>query len=212
MTTITPQLAEILAKLDQISDELAGDAAIVEVDLRELRRLQKAAPHRRGGPGSRDARKYELGSVLVMAGLEDVDAKLLLGLLAHPLLMLRWLAGALIQRPPASLAELLETVLTDPAKRDFCVQWGRVLGWRYRQPIYAASITSFLESGKMGLNEPWRQKNVTTDQAALVTTLCELLDEQPPELANRGEAFEWIFDRGGNPEYWLEPENPKEWR
>lgn len=209
MTNLTDQLADTLAALDDLGADLAVDAAIVEDDLRELRRLHKAAPHRRGGPGSRDARKYELGSVLVMAGLEDIDAKLLLGLFAHPLLMLRWLGEAIVQQPHAGLADLLKAVSADTIKRDFCVQWGRVLGWRYRKPLYEAGVTSFLESGKAGPDEPWRQKHVSADQASLIATLCELLDEQFPELANRGEAFEWILERGGNPAYWQEPQFPE---
>lgn len=80
----------------------------------------------------------------------------------------------------------------------FCRQWGRILEWRYRKPLYDAAVTSFVESGHIGPKKAWRKHDVSDDQAALVAKLCDLLDEPPPRLETKGEAFEWIYARGGN--------------
>lgn len=202
----------LLAQLAVLQAQVSADIQIVEDKLPELRRIGKAAAHRRGGAGSRDARKYELGSVLVMVGLEGIDSKAMLGLFAHPVLMVRWLGQAAVETGRASLGELTAIALADPKRLAFCRQWGRVLGWRYRKPLYDAGVTSFVNSGRTGPNEPWRKLDITDDQATLIATLCSLLDQPLPDFLTRGQAFDWIYVRGGNPHYWNEPEIPQEWK
>ena len=74
--------------------------------------------------------------------------------------------------------------------------------------LYDAAVQSFVDNGRAGWREPWRKKDVTDDQAALIATLVAILGESAPELATRGEAFDWIRARGGNPRYWREPSRP----
>ena len=204
------ELAALMSTLDALDLQVSADIALVEDKLPELRRLAKGEPHRGGGAGSRDANKYALGSVLVMLGLEHVGDTVLLGLFAHPDLMLRWMAEAR-RSGPQSFDALIGRILAEPERRAFCRQWGRILQWRYRKPVYDAAVTSFVESGLTGPKEKWRKHDASDDQMALIAKLCELLDEPLPDLKTKGEAFDWIYERGGNPEYWAEPETPQGW-
>lgn len=211
-TSDAAALSVLLAELSAQQAQVSADIRIVEDKLPELRRIAAAKQHRRGGAGSRDATKYEFGSVLVMVGLEQADSKAFLGLLAHPGLAVRWLGQAILDTGLTSFGELALHVLSDPRRLEFCRQWGRVLGWRYRKPLYDAGVMSFVNSGRAGPHEPWRKKDVTDDQERLIDTLTDLLDQPRPDLATRGEAFDWIYERGGNPDYWREPELPEEWK
>ncbi|RYY23283.1 MAG: hypothetical protein EOP62_20715 [Sphingomonadales bacterium] len=205
-------LAALLSMLDALDGEIQADIEVVEEKLSELRRQAKAASQRRSGAGSRDAHKYALGSVLAMVGLETVEPRVLLGLFAHPDLLLRWMIEARSACGSANFGELIARIFADPARVSFCRQWGRILEWRYRKPLYDAAVTSFVESGHIGLKKVWRKHDVSDDQTALVAKLCDLLDEPLPHLETKGEAFEWIYARGGNPQYWAEPPIPDEWR
>ncbi|MGH6694785.1 MAG: hypothetical protein ACREBX_05805 [Sphingopyxis sp.] len=69
-----------------------------------------------------------------------------------------------------------------------------------------------MESNHIGPNEAWRKQDVSDDQTGLVAKLCDLLGEKPPRLETKGEAFEWIYARGGNPQYWTEPTIPDDRR
>ena len=206
------ELAAMMSTLDALDLQVSADIALVEDKLPELRRLAKAEPHRRGGAGSRDANKYALGSVLVMLGIEHIGDTILFGLFAHPDLMLRWMAEARRSGGPQSFDALIGRIIADVERRAFCRQWGRILQWRYRKPVYDAAVTSFIESGRAGPKEKWRKHVASDDQIALIAKLCELLDEPLPDLKTKGDAFEWIYQRGGNPEYWAEPEMPGAWR
>ncbi|MFN3727367.1 MAG: hypothetical protein ACK4SZ_13820 [Allosphingosinicella sp.] len=85
--------------------------------------------------------------------------------------------------------------------------------WKaYKKPIYDAAVTSFLESGRAGDDERWRSRDITDDQADIIQDICEAAGLSLPDLPTRGEAFEWIRKRGGNPSYWHEPQQPSEWK
>lgn len=205
------ELAALMSKLDALDMQVSTDVALVEDKLPELRRLAKAEPHRSRGAGSRDANKYALGSVLVLLGLEHVGDTVLLGLFAHPDLMLRWMAEVRQSGGQQSFDALIGRIFADSERRAFCRQWGRILQWRYRKPIYDKVVTSFVESGLIGPEAKWRRHDASDDQLALIAKLAELLDEPLPDLKTKGDAFEWIYQRGGNPEYWAEPEMPQGW-
>lgn len=206
------ELIAIVSALDALDYRTGVEIAFGDEKLVELRRQAEAARHRRGGPGSRDARKYALGSALVLAGAEAVEPSIMLGLLANPDLMLRWMAEARLAHGPRPFGELIALIVVDPERCDFCRQWGRILEWRHRKPLYDAAVTSFILSGKTGSQERWRRHDISEDQMALVAKLCDLLSEPLPDLMTKGEAFDWIYERGGNPDYWTEPQIPDEWR
>lgn len=208
------ETAALLARLHAITAAIQAETAIVEERTAELRRQHRAAPYRRSGPGSVDAQKYALGGVLALLGVAAIeeprlDIKLL-GLLAHPIQMMRWIMRMIENGAPPRLDALIVAIFSDPNRARWCEQWGRILQWRYRAPLYQAAVVSFLESGRTGAGEPWRRKEMTEDQASLVLTLVDLLGGPSPALATRGEAFDWIHAYGGNPAYWVEPPSP-EW-
>lgn len=194
-----------MESIDGTIREIDRRVAIVTESLGELRRQANALPKRRGGAGSRDAHNYALGSVLAMLGLAEVDDTALLGLFAHPAVMMRWVARELARSPNAMFGELIAAVLGDPSRSAWCKQWGRILQWRYRKPLYEAGVQSFIDSGRTGPHERWRSLDITQDQQALILTLADLLGEPIQDIRTRGEAFEWIRARGGNPTYWAEP-------
>lgn len=205
------ELEALMSTLDALDLQVSADIVLVNDKLPELRRLAKAKPHRTGGAGSRDANKYALGSVLVLLGLEHVGDTVLLGLFAHPDRMLRWMAEVRQSGGAQSFDALIGRILADPERRAFCRQWGRILQWRYRKPVYDAAVTSFIEAGRTGPKERWRKHEASDDQLALIAKLCDLLDEPMPKRMTKGEAFDWIYERGGNPGYWAEPETPQAW-
>lgn len=194
-----------MAMIDGTIGKADRKVELVHGELRELRRQACALPKRRGGAGSRDARKYALGSTLAVLGLADIDDIALLGLLAHPLQMLRWASSILSSTPDLGFGALIQTVLSDSHRRAWCEQWGRALWWRYRKALYDAEVTSFLNSGRTGRGERWRRDQPTAVQLGLILDLCGVLHETGPKVGTKGEAFDWIYARGGNPTFWEEP-------
>lgn len=204
--------ARLRAAIDGTSQQLEAKIAAEDAQLRELQRQAHAMDKRRGGPGSADARKYALGSALVMLGLGEVDDTALLGLLSHSDRIPR-----LIDRLPrhdgdTSFAGQVRALLADPAIGPWCRQWGRVLQWRQRAPLYRAEVERFITSGRTGPDERWRKRDITAAQLFLIRTLEELLGVTFPDStetpATRGDAFDWIHAHGGNPTYWQEPPLP----
>lgn len=204
--------ARLWAAIDGTSKQLEAKIAAEAAQLRDLQRQAHAMDKRRGGPGSLDARKYALGSVLAMLGLGDVDDTALLGLLSH------WdqipgLIDRLHQRDRhTNFAGHVRALLADPDIGRWCRQWGRVLQWRERAPLYQAEVERFTASGRTGPDERWRKRDITAAQLFLIRTLEELLGVTFPDStespATRGDAFDWIHFHGGNPTYWQEPPLP----
>jgi len=200
--------AALMATIDGKVLAVDRQIEIAAESLGELRRQAQALSKRRGGPGSRDALKYALGSVLAMLGLADIGDTALLGLFAHPMAMTRWMARELTRTPGADFGDLIATVLADERRRSWCEQWGRILQWRHRKPVYDAAVQSFIDSGRTGPSEPWRRHDITVDQQSLMLTLADLLGEPIPDIRTKGAAFDWIYERAGNPTYWAEPALP----
>lgn len=202
------RLRAIALDLAATDDRIAGEIAIVADSAAELRRQHQAADKRRGGPGSADARKYALGSTLVMVGMNGVDDTALLGLFAHPDHMARWMRAAMATGAGPMLGDIVRWILLDPDRLAWCSQWGRILQWRRRKALYTQEVERFLKTGPVEPDASWRRKAISTGQAALVATLCDLLRVPVPDLRNRGAAFEWLSLHNGNPNYWREPSLP----
>lgn len=203
-TTVDP----LRRRCDLIDATIERKTSACMADLTELRRQHHALAARRGGRGSPDAQRYALGYTLAMVGAGDVSDTALLGLLAHPDRMLAWMGEVRKVGAGPAFGDLVRAVLADEARAGWCEQWGRILHWRHRKALYDAAVQSFVDSGRAGPREPWRRKDVTDDQAALIAMLVTILGEPVPKLATRGEAFDWIRERGGNPLYWREPSLP----
>ena len=206
------QLADLLDSLLALECAAASELAMVEAKLPELRRQAKARPKRRGGKGSPDAEKYKLGSILALCGFSGADDLVLLGFFACGDPALQWLAEARLEHGPMSFAEAVKAALADPVRADWCRRWGEYRRKVHKKAAYDASVTAFLESGKAGPRETWRRSEITSDQFDLIEDICDASGLRPPDLANRGEAFEWIYARCGKPAYWQAPEEPDEWK
>lgn len=202
------RLRAIAGDLATTEDRIAGELAIVTDSAAELRRQYQAAAKRRGGPGSADARKYALGSTLVMVGLDGVNDTALLGLFAHPEPMAHWISEAIVAGAGPMLGDIVDWIFSDPARLAWCEQWGRILQWRHRKALYTQEVERFLQGGPVDPKASWRRKPISIGQEALVATLCDLLRVPIPDLKNRGAAFEWLRMHGGNPSYWREPSLP----
>lgn len=205
------EMFALRAELDALELAIADERSVVAEKLPELRRQARADPKRRGRDGT-DTIKYALGSVLVMLDCVRIDSAALIGLFANPDLMLRWMVEARQEHGPLTFAEMVAAAMADAQRYAWCKQWGICLQWRHRKNLYDASVTSFIESGRAGPREKWRRDDVSDDQADLIVRICGWLEEPLPDLSTKGEAFEWIYERGGNPTYWAEPQLPAEWR
>lgn len=204
-------LTDLLARLAKLERSATSELRLVEERLPELRRQAKARSKRRGGPGSPDAAKYKLGSILTLLGFSCADDLALLGLFASGDRGLQWLAEARVAHGPMPFADLVRTAIADEKRADWCSAWGEYRWKAYKKPIYDAAVTSFLESGRTGPREAWRTRDITGDQADIIDDICEAAGLELPDLEDRGEAFDWIREKGGNPTHWHEPEQPTEW-
>lgn len=203
-------LGELLKQLEQLERQIASAEQVARAKVEELRRQARAQPHRRRRNGSRDTTRYAIGgAVTMLAG--EVDAMTLLGLFAQIDMMLTWMASERLARGPAPFSVLLRAILDDPRKAAWCRRWGALVEWAHRKALYDANVSSFERSGRTGTHEPWRRHAVTDDQADLVETLCRLLEKNPPDLRDKGSAYEWIKEHGGNPAYWAPPTHPNSW-
>lgn len=204
-------LLDLMARLRSLEREARSETILVEQSLSELRRQARARPQRRGGEGSADAEKYKLGSVLVQLGFTGADDLALLGLLASGDRALQWLCETRLERGALPFAELVSAVVSKPGRLGWCREWGNY-HWRlHNKRAYDAAVTSFIETGPTGAKEGWRKHDASDDQIALIAKLCDLLNEPQPKRMTKGEAFEWIYERGGNPAHWHEPAEPAEW-
>ncbi len=206
--TTADRLRDLATNLAASEDRIAGEVAIAATSAAELRRQYRAADKRRGGPGSTDARKYALGSALVLVGIDGSDDTALLGLMAHPNRMARWIQTAMAAGAGPMFGDIVRWIFSDPARLAWCQQWGVILQWRRRASLYEQEVRRFIETGPLDPRASWRRKPITIGQAALIEALVGLLGEPVPDLANRGAAFEWVRARGGNSTFWREPSLP----
>lgn len=205
-------MASLLDSLLALEHATASELALIEEKLPELRRQAQAKPKRRGGKGSVDAEKYRLGSVLTLLGFAGADDLMLLGFLAGGDRPLQWLAEARLEHGAMTFADTVKVALADPVRADWCRRWGEYRRRVYKKAAYDASVTAFVTSPKAGARKKWRRDEITPEQSDIIEDICEAAGLPLPELADRGEAFEWIYAHGGNPAYWHAPDEPEEWK
>lgn len=206
-------LETALASLRRLSGACHLRLERARKELSELRRNARAHGRRRADrKPSADEVKYRLGSVLFALNSEPVDDLALLGLLANGDLALQWLAHARGEAPAETLLDLIAIILRDPARSEWCRQWGRRIWWERSRALYEAELKSFLGSGKA--EDPkarWRSRSPTKEQLYLIATICTLLEIEAPSELTRGEAFNWIRSQGGNPRFRSAPGQPPAW-
>ena len=197
----------LLVTLEALQGSISSELSLVEDNIAEQRRQAHAATKRR----KRDAARYVLGGTFMALGFDLLDDTMIVGLFAHPDLMLRWLVEAREAQGPASFAELIGRILTDRSRADWCRDWGIHLRLARQKQLYEAEVVSFITSGRTGLREKWRRDPVTVRQAWLIDLVCELAQTPNPALTAKGDAFEWLYAAGGDPRFSTKPATPDIW-
>ncbi len=193
-----PELLEKLAKIEALGRSALTPAS---ENLAELKRQAAAAGKRR----ARDEKRYELGGLLLTIGFENIDYYALYGLMAHPDHLLKWSIEVRQRGEPQDLAHLVENILDDDRRADRCAEWGRYLSWARMRALYDCEVTSFINSGKAGKEQRWRRDPVSSKQLYLIAQICKLEGIANPNIAKKGCAFDWLYEREGNPRYFKRP-------
>ena len=189
-----PDLLQKLAKIEALGRSALTPAS---ENLAELKRQAAAAGKRR----ARDEKRYELGGLLLTFGFENIDYYALYGLIAHPDHLLKWCIEARQRSATQDLARLIEQIFDCDRRAERCAEWGRYLSWKRMRTLYEAEVTSFIASGKAGDKQLWRRDPVSSKQLYLIAQICKLEGVANPKLAKKGDAFDWLYARGGNPQY-----------
>jgi|TARA_Y100000815_G_scaffold270771_1_gene296076 hypothetical protein len=146
-----------------------------------------------------------LGGLLLTIGFENIDYYALYGLMAHPDHLLKWAIEARQRSASQDLARLIEQIFDDDRRAERCAEWGRYLSWIRVRTLYEAEVTSFIASGKTGEKQLWRRDPVSSKQLYLIAQICRLEGVANPNFAKKGNAFDWLYARGGNPRYLNRP-------
>ena len=191
----------LLGKLAEI--EALGRSALTPASehLAELKRQAASAGKRR----AHDEKRYELGGLLLTIGFGNIEYYALYGLMAHPDHLLKWSVEARQKGETQDLADLIERILDDDRRAERCAEWGRHLSWARMRALYEAEVTSFIHSGKTSKDQRWRRDPVSSKQLYLIAQICKLEGVAKPNIAKRGCAFDWLYERGGNPKYFKRP-------
>lgn len=194
-------LPDLLAKLAKI--EALGRSALTAASEHsaELKRQAASAGKRR----ARDQKRYELGGLLMSIGFENIEYYALYGLMAHPDHLLKWAVEARQIGETQNVAHLIEQILDDDKRAERCAEWGRYLSWARMRALYEAEVTSFIQSGKASKEKRWRRDPVTSKQLYLIAQVCKLEGVANPIITRKGCAFDWLYERGGNPKYFKRP-------
>lgn len=193
-----PDLLEKLARIEALGRSALTPAS---EDLAELKRQAAAAGKRR----ARDEKRYELGGLLLTIGFENIDYYALYGLMAHPDHLLKWSIETRQRGEAQDLVHLIEKIFDDDRRAERCAEWGRYLSWASMRTLYEAEVTSFIASGKAGKEQQWRRDPVSSKQFYLIAQICKLEGIANPNIAKKGNAFDWLYERDGNPRYFKRP-------
>jgi hypothetical protein len=187
----------------------ATERGIAETRVGELDALihdALAREHRRAAFNLRDARCYRLG-----AAFEPVD-----GLELDPVAMAGWLAsghaglaalvGIALKHPEGNLVDHLRVLFRSDLGQPIRAigVWTR---WHYLKSLYDAEVTQFLSSPAYH-RKAWRSKSPTAHQTYIIAEISLDLEIETPRFSRRGEAFEWILAKAGNPRFQNEPARP----
>lgn len=192
-------LAEIIGGLDCFEEQLFRKLQVAKQSARDIIRDEQARPFRRNGKG--DARKYALGSALVLLSMDDFDEAALIGLFADPDNFITLLLRA--EPFGGTLSQMISWIFADPERFESCRALGLRLQWSSLARLYHREVIDFLGSGKAAMNEQWRRREITVGQQALMGRLERMAGYCAPSGMNRGEAHDWILSKGGDPKFWF---------
>lgn len=179
-----------------------------EQDLDEALREARTWAHRRAARSERDRGCYRVGAALEPNDGHLIDDLFITGLDHLGAFGVALLTNIALQHPGESLSGLLRNLLASPVG-NLIREWG-VWGRRtWLRNLYWQETVDFLTSKKgMDPRQRWRDEQVTAQQAYLAGEIGRWLKLAVPNFANRGEAFEWIRRKGGNPRFLEPPTKP----
>lgn len=158
---------------------------------------------------SRDNLVYHMGAAFEANGALDLDSLALTGLLSLPAE-----AFASIFDDDEEVPERLIDCLRYAISRKDVLQWAHAKGtwlqWKRLQALYSHEVEAFRRSDAFG-RPGWRSKNISSAQHYLIGEICRIAGLDRPSLVNRGQAFTFISEQGGNPRFWVEPALPSAW-
>jgi hypothetical protein len=167
-----------------------------------------AREFRRARYNDRDRACYRTGAAFEPQNGHKLDDLALTGLdhLGSSGLLL--LAEVARRHPDDSLSALLKRLFEGPMG-DGIHAWGVWVRWHWVRQLYNEETAAFLMS-KLGRDPKarWRTNKVTQRQHYLVEEISRALQIVAPALSNRGAAFDWIHEKGGNPRFNQEPAIP----
>lgn len=198
--------ARVRGLLDQLGADPDGDLVSLSDLKKEILRYGK---RRCDVEASRDNLKYYLGFAFEVNKALDIDSLALTGVLSMPSSVLLEMIGH-DGAQTATVADLLRTAVARPKVCEWAVAKGTWLQWKRLESIYRAEIEDFIESD--AFNRPgWRRKAITRNQHYLLGEIRRILGCKIPPLTSRGQAFNYIAAKGGNPRFLVEPPLPTNW-
>ena len=195
--------ADLSALYEPLLAKLKVESTACHARVRQLEEaIQEAETwsSRRAARQARDRACYRLGAALEPTGGLAVDDVFLSGLDLLGGHGVALLAAAAASAPEgASLSELmLRLAWTDAGK--VIRAWGVWSRFTWLRDLYRTAVLAF-ENSVAGRNPlgSWRRDPPTARQAYLAVELARFLQVAKPELANKGEAHDWLHNNGGKP-------------
>jgi hypothetical protein len=199
-----------IENLRALAETAADVEASEKAELAELRHSDRAGLNLRTKRQKEDHKKYVLGGMLVHLGLGDVDPVALLGLFRNASTFGKWMREAAEKKKIKDLASLLDFLLSYEQVLAWLKEWGHDAEYRARAVQYRASVKGFDEHDATS-SKRWRSKNVTADQIAIARHICQVDEIAMPSFRNRGAAYDWIKEHGGDTRYSKDRPLPPTW-
>lgn len=191
------RLAELLVATRDLRVSEEAHANLLDEEIREAESwsMRRAARH------ERDRACYRAGAAFSPSGGPDFDDIALCGmdhLGAHGVLLL---AETALRHPELPLSALLRHLFQSEAGAAIRA-WGVWRRWHWLADFYRAETEAFLASKKgRDPRQRWRREKVTVNQEHLIREISRYLQIVRPTFIDRGAAFDWIRDAGGNPRF-----------
>lgn len=200
-------------RLEQLIPRLDAEMALLAVanaTLEDIIREADTSQHRRATYSARDRSCYRVGAALEPGGgrgLDDVSLSGLDCLGGHGVALM---VECAIEHPDAKTVSELLGLLFASAHGPLIRAWGGYARWHWMQELYVAETEAFLAS-RAGRDPraSWRRGSATARQMWLIAEIARVLAVVAPKSLLRGQAFDWIRARGGNPRWQTRPPTPK---
>ncbi|MFY7836798.1 MAG: hypothetical protein ACOVQ0_11030 [Novosphingobium sp.] len=199
-----------IENLRKIAASAANAEASEIAELADLRHADRAGQNLRTKRQKEDHKKYKLGGMLVGLGFGEIDAVAFVGLLRNASTFGEWLAFCAKSKGTDDVATLIHFFLSKPGVLQWLKEWGHDAEYRSRAVQYRASVKGFDEHDATSA-KCWRANSVTEHQKAIARHICKVDGIAMPSFRNRGAAYDWIKDHGGDTRYSRDRPLPPTW-